>query len=152
MLAAVKPDRHGPIPLHVDPGCAPTGMAAVEETRRLSGPPLLMEMILGSEPTSHERCLDSSMNDVLNQNTPSDTRTSHMCWTDGHRDDASVGIVHRLHPQGFVQRVEHRGNAAVLVSPPFSVTISMRRSKASLMSRNFSGGKKSMCSGSSMIL
>jgi len=44
VLAAVKPDRHGPIPMHVDRGCAPTGMAAVEEPRRLS-PPVLMEMI-----------------------------------------------------------------------------------------------------------
>jgi hypothetical protein len=29
---------------------------------------------------------------------PSNTRLSHMCWTDCDGDDASLGVVHRLHP------------------------------------------------------
>jgi hypothetical protein len=47
-----------------------------------SEPPLLsLEMIPVNEPTSYERCLDSSMNDVLNHDTLSSTHISKVGLT-----------------------------------------------------------------------
>jgi hypothetical protein len=57
--------RWGGVPPH-------SGLAAVKERRRLTLR-FVMEMTLGSEPTSYERCLDSAINDVLNHDTLSST-------------------------------------------------------------------------------
>jgi hypothetical protein len=83
VLAAVKPGQHARFGRSVDRGCAPAGLAWMEAPRRMSLPDHGCVVITrpaqpagkgeAPKPIRYERCLDSDMNDVLNQDTLSST-------------------------------------------------------------------------------
>jgi hypothetical protein len=50
VLAAVKPGRQGSTAQHVDRGCAPAGLAVMEEPRPLSQPGLAAHKVTSNRP------------------------------------------------------------------------------------------------------